>query len=401
MEAFARLLHTAIGLDSASIGMASIERAVVQRIAACRLADAQAYLEYLKERPEEMQALVETIVVPETWFFRDPKAFGLAADHARAAAPAKLHFLCIPCSTGEEPYSLAMALLDAQVSPDRFHIDAIDVSERALAHARKGCYGRNSFRGQELEYRDRYFQQSDEGCILDPAVRQLVHFHRGNLLDDTSMARGRTYDAIFCRNLLIYFDSATQHRAILGLEKLLTPQGLLCLGPAETGLLAPFEFTHTRVPLTFAFRKGKPVPARIPPPIARVSPIQKFPQFPIHPIAKPVFKPLPPPPVAPVAGLDHASRLADEGRLDEVAALCHAFLKQSGASAQAYYLLGLVSDAASRTDEAAAHYRKALYLDPQHHDTLLHYSLLTARRGDTGVAQALRERARRSTEKAA
>jgi len=401
MEAFARLLHTAIGLDSASIGMASIERAVVQRIAACRAADAQAYLEHLKERPEEMQALVETIVVPETWFFRDPKAFGLAAEHARASAPAKLHFLCIPCSTGEEPYSLAMALLDTRVSPDRFHIDAIDVSERALAHARKGCYGRNSFRGQELEYRDRYFRQSEDGCILDPAVRQLVHFHRGNLLDESSMARGRTYDAIFCRNLLIYFDCATQHRAILGLEKLLTPQGLLCLGPAETGLLSPFEFTHTRVPLTFAFRKGKAEPARKAPPIAKESPIRKFPQFPIQAIAKPVFRPLPPPPVAPAPSLDHAARLADEGRLDEVAALCHAFLKQWGASAQAYYLLGLVSDAANRTDEAAAHYRKALYLDPQHHDTLLHYSLLNARRGDTSVAQALRERARRSTGKAA
>jgi len=87
MEAFARLLHTAIGLDAASIGMTSIERAVLQRMAACRLADPEAYLEHLKERPEEMQALVETIVVPETWFFRDPKAFGLAADHARASRP--------------------------------------------------------------------------------------------------------------------------------------------------------------------------------------------------------------------------------------------------------------------------------------------------------------------------
>ena len=96
-----------------------------------------------------------------------------------------------------------------------------------------------------------------------------------------------------------------------------------------------------------------------------------------------------------------ALRLADEGRLDKVAAICHAVLQQSGASAQAYYLLGLVSDAADREEEAAAHYRKALYLNPQHHDALLHYSLLTAKRGETGAAQALRERARRSKEKAA
>ena len=109
----------------------------------------------------------------------------------------------------------------------------------------------------------------------------------------------------------------------------------------------------------------------------------------LRPVPKTVGLPVP----APVA--------AEEGRLDRVASICHAFLQKSGASAQAYYLLGLVHDAADRGNEAAACYRKALYLHPQHHDALVHYSLLTAKRGDANAAQALRDRARRSTGKAA
>lgn len=404
IEQFARLLWETIGLDHTSIGLSSVERAVQQRVAACHVDCPQAYMQHLRATSGELQSLVEAVVVPETWFFRDPRAFAAVADHAKTllGRGEKLHFLCIPCSTGEEPYSLAMALLDAGIPASCFHIDAMDVSERVIAHARRGIYGRNSFRGRDLEFRDRYFTETPDGHLLSQAVRDCVKFHRGNLLDDTSMARGRSYDAIFCRNLLIYFDADTQRRAILALERLLAPHGLFCVGPAETGLLTSHNFTHTRISLAFAFRKGKEQPA-VPAPavVARKRPIAA----PI-PLPKPVAKPAPkflakPTIPAPLVHLNEATRLADEGRLAEVAAICHASIQQSGASAQAFFLLGLVSDAAGRDDEAIAHYRKALYLNPQHHDALLHYSLLTDRLGDASMAQSLRERARRCINQAA
>ncbi len=407
IEQFSKLLWEAIGLDPASVGMSSIERAVQQRIAACRAAGPQAYMEHVQVTPGELQALVETVVVPETWFFRDPNAFTVVAEHARHAPPQeKLHFLCIPCSTGEEPYSLTMALLDAGIPPERFHIDAMDVSERVLSHARRGIYGRNSFRGSDLAFRERHFAQTPDGHVLAPAVRKLVQFHRGNLLDDASMTRGRTYDAIFCRNLLIYFDTATQRRAVAALERLLAPSGLFCVGPSETGLLSSLDFTHTRISLAFAFRKGKTQPSVPTPRPAQKKPfVASMAQPKPRPAAKPAPKPAPKSiasqGTAVVPDLQEATRLADEGRLAEVAAICHASLAQCGASADAFYLLGLVSDAANRAEEAAMHYRKALYLNPQHHDALLHYSLLTAKSGDAVTAQALRERARRCTAKAA
>jgi len=346
-----------------------------------------------------MQALVEAVIVPETWFFRDPRAFQAVAEYARRSTREKLHYLCVPCSTGEEPYSLAMTLLDSGIPAARIHIDAVDISEQVLGLARAGVYGRNSFRGRDLAFRDRYFQESPAGWALAPEVRALVRFHRANLLDEGALFRSHAYDAIFCRNLLIYFDEATRRRAIATLERLLAPAGLFCVGPAETGVLASNNFTHTRIPLAFAFTNGKAKPDVVP----ERAPVKKRLAPPLPPAPKPRAKPIASPAAlpAPTPDLAQAQRLADEGRLDDVAAICQASLKHSGPSAQAYYLLGLVSDAAARPEEAIAYYRKALYLDPQHHEALLHCSLLTARRGDAATALALRERARRNTEKPA
>jgi chemotaxis protein methyltransferase WspC len=171
-------------------------------------------------------------------------------------------------------------------------------------------------------------------------------------------------------------------------------------------LLVSHNFTHTRIPLAFAFTKGKskpPVSLSTEPAMKR-SVALPSPSLKPRSTQKPVVIPASPiPPVAPAAAPDlaEAQRLADEGRLGDVTGICQASLKQSGPSAEAYYLLGLVSDAADRTEEAIAYYRKALYLNPQHHDALLHCSLLTARCGDAVAAQALRERARRSSEKVA
>lgn len=431
MDDFAQLLRETIGLDSASVGMSSIERAVQQRVVMCHAGGPREYLQHLRADPAEVQALVETVVVSETWFFRDPKAFGVVADRVLSSSlRERLHFLSIPCSTGEEPYSLAMALLDRGVPPDRFQIDAMDVSERVLAIARAGIYGRNSFRGRDLLFRDRHLQQTPEGYELDPAVRKLVRFQQGNLLDENAMAGRGRYDAIFCRNLLIYLDAEAQRHATTALLRILADDGFLFTGPAEMGLLLPFDVEPTRISLAFAFQKGKvcvteaertklsnrrPATAKgleLPRTVAGRS-IAARSSAP-HPPAiskgpsqaqgdslprTSVVSATAPPHSAP--DLSKAVRLADEGRLDEVAAICHAAIKQGGASAEAFYLLGIVSDAAGRADEAATHYRKALYLNPQHHDALLHYSLLTAKRGDATAAQVLRERARRCKDQAA
>ena len=149
-------------------------------------------------------------------------------------------------------------MLDADFSTDRFVIDAVDISERSLAQARRGVYGKNSFRGSELAFRDRYFEPVADGHRVNDAVRRAVRFQHGNVLADDFLAGAEPYDAIFCRNLLIYFDDATQDRTIATLRRMLADNGLLFVGPAESSTLLDHDLVSAKVPLAFAFRKAPP-----------------------------------------------------------------------------------------------------------------------------------------------
>ncbi len=118
---FEVLLRQTMGLDAASVGSTTIERAVQQPMAALGLASTDDYLDKLRRSAEELQELVETVVIPETWFFRDPEAFSamahLVVEERLQVRPSDIvRVLSIPCSTGEEPYSIVMALLDAGLS---------------------------------------------------------------------------------------------------------------------------------------------------------------------------------------------------------------------------------------------------------------------------------------------
>lgn len=402
---FENLLKLSMGLDAASIGSSAIERAVHERQAACRLKDVQAYWKHVSSSETELQELIEAVVVPETWFFRDREAFSamvrMAQEQWLQPQPERvLRLLSVPCSTGEEPYSMAMALLDGGVAGPRFHIHALDISERALAQARRAIYGRNSFRGHPQDFRERYFEPAPHGQHLRDEVRAQVTFQQGNLFDPAFLPGASLYDVVFCRNVLIYFDRPTQDRALAVLLRLLAADGLLFVAPSETGLLLAHGFVSAKVPLAFAFRRATaPAPAESP----AVLPLRRPPVAPgvrasVRPQPAPVRKPAPPAARgedAPAQGIEQALRLADAGRLDEAAQACEAYLQRHVATAPALYLMGLVRDASGRFAEAANYYRKALYLDPGHNEALLHLALLLDQGGDAAGAQVLRARARR------
>jgi chemotaxis protein methyltransferase WspC len=431
------LLRREIGLDAASIGSTLIQRTVRLRMKDRGLKKVEDYERLLESSAAALDELIEAVVVTETCFFRDREPFAAFAQMALQWLPKNpagtLRTLSVPCSSGEEPYSLAMALADLSVPPHRFLIDGVDISERALERARHAVYGKNSFRGKDLSFRDRHFRPSGRDYTLKTAVRECVRFHRDNLLGNDFLADRPPYDFIFCRNLLIYFDRATQLRALEKLHRLLAPDGILFVGPAELPLVAGNGFVSANLPMAFACRKTsaptqgqilKPeaaLPAGVKPraghaPFRGVEaggPATAGPQGSPRGIAvsrevgpgggniprgepTDTIRDASPAPEsgAPHTGLDVARQLADAGRLAEAVALCQTHLRQQGPTAQAYYLLGLLCDASG--DAAAGdHYRKALYLEPNHYDTLLQLSLLLEKHGDRTGAATLRSRLKR------
>jgi chemotaxis protein methyltransferase WspC len=406
MKRFEHLLREMIGLDAESIGSLSIQRAIRQRMKSLGLKRPEDYEQLLEKSPAEWNELVESVVVTETWFFRDPGLFAAFVRHvteewlpAHPAAPMRL--LSLPCASGEEPYSLVMALLDAGVAPARFQIEAVDISARALARAERGVYGKNSFRGKDLTFRDRYFQPSAEGFVLNQAVRDCVRFHRGNLFSNAILPGRARYDVTLCCNLLIYFDRPMQRRAIEKIKRLLAPTGVLFVSPVEQPLVLNHGFVSANLPKARACRKADLAVRR--PRLARVSkrplmPAGLQPNKPVQPQLPADSGSKPPPPgrlprsVHP--DLETARGLADAGRLSEAAAICEAHLRRSRVSAQAYYLLGLVRDASGDTS-AIDCYRKALYLEPNHYESLLQMALLLQKNGDPGRARAFQSRAQR------
>lgn len=413
---FEHLLKQTIGLDATTIGPSSVPRALQERQRACGSMSLEDYWARVQSDKQELKALVEAVVVPETWFFRHPEALatmsravqqqllsrGVSAGSA-AADPARL--LSLPCSTGEEPLSMAMALLDAGCDCAHFQIDAVDVSDSALAKAREAQYGQNSFRGNSLGFRARYCEAVGGRFLVTDAVRGPVTFRYGNLLDSNLPAQLTRYDVIFCRNLLIYFSEATQKQAVKALAGLLKKNGLLFVGPAEAGILLKHGWVSLRVPHAFGFSPPTHVnsAAAVSPPVVKNSQrnVERQPREPTpkKPVARlPAAAQEPPVRVAPPShvALQQAQLLADQGRLEQAEKLCQELIQTSEPAAEAFYLLGLVNDASGRSAAADTHYRKALYLDPHHLQALVHLAALLEARGDRTGANRLRERAKRT-----
>jgi chemotaxis protein methyltransferase WspC len=426
-------LRAATGLN---LSPETVERAVRSRMAATGTADARQYDDAVDDA--ELAALVELVVVPESWLFRDPQAFAVAAAYAkgRLAAGGRqlLRMLSIPCAGGEEPYTLAMALVDAGVPPAAFAIDAVDLSTACIARAREGVYGRNAFRGKDLAFRDRHFTPEGDGLYrIDARLRQRVRFRQGNLLT-SELAPPGTYDVIFCRNLLIYFDAPTTAAAIGRLAALLAGDGVLLAGYAEVPSFVQNGFTALPYRQAFALRKdeapdagpyaGLPLPVndvpaerrRLPHPacvprerrampraaapaaasaaVPVAAPAAAMPRPAAPPRATPAVAAPPTPAATPPTTLDEARRLADAGQSREAEALCRALVAREPGNAGAWFLLGLVTEDAA-PDEAQAHLRRCIYLEPDHYEALCHLALRAGRRGDAAAQDTLRERAAR------
>ena len=417
-----KLLHQKIGLNASSVGDSSIERAIKHRIEANRLSDVKSYYELLLANSNELAELVEEVVVPETWFFRNNTPFDAFQEYVtktivpKLEVSEKIRILSIPCSTGEEPYSAAICLHRAGVALDRIAIDAVDISKRALTKARRAIYGRNSFRGVDEDLQEKYFKKGGAGYRLIEEIREIVNFQQGNFLIGPLSAEANYYDAIFCRNLLIYFDRETQKQALDKLHRALKERGALFVGHAETSQVAKELFVQLYSARSFGYvkvsesnrRKTKralQVPQNIPDQWESV-----FDQLAKLTTAKAKtgkaksesrFKSTKSTKAekteafVPKVSLRSVERLANQGKYSDAIELCMIYLKQNPESADGYYMLALVKDLNGESAEAGSLLRKAIYLNPNHEQALVMAALLAEKNGDIEAAISYKRRAKR------
>lgn len=405
MKRIESLLNREIGLSARSIGSSAVEAAVKTRLRACGALDVSDYLTRLERDPLERTALVEEIVVSETWFFRDEEVFKALRRHATAwlGRERVLRVLSLPCATGEEAYSVSIALLDAGLRSSRFSVRGIDVSERALGHARRGEYGKNSFRGSEGLLQRGYFEAASGSWRVLEAARESVSFAKGNVLDP-SLCAARSFDVVLCRNLLIYLDPAARTRALDNLYSWLVDDGLLFAGHAEAVEQMDARFQRVAESTPFAYVKQSRERLEAAKGGAARGAAGARPVTSSHARVRPTTGPRPvvgkeadaPTPPNPRVTLERATELANRGSLQEARQLCERVIAQSGASPEAYCLLGIIGNAAGQRDDAIASFNKSLYLDPNHYEALVHLALLHEQRGEQPVAANFRRRAERA-----
>ncbi|HEX5670111.1 MAG TPA: CheR family methyltransferase [Sulfuricurvum sp.] len=186
----------------------------------------------LKSDPILLEDLINFLTVNETYFFREVGQIEYMAQKATEANK-PFRVLCAPGSTGEEPYSIAITLLEKGIQPAMIQIVSLDINSDAIAHAKKGNYGPRAFHKTARHIQERYFIHENDRYTVRNEVRQLVTFHQINVFDDALFELGR-FDYLFSRNMLIYFDSFTSKEAIERLGRLAQSQeSLFFFGHAD------------------------------------------------------------------------------------------------------------------------------------------------------------------------
>src|SRR5262245_41965956 len=240
------LIHEKLGIYFDEGHKASLRSRLAGRLNRLDLLSFEDYYHYLRfgpQRDEELHHMVSHITNNETYFFREQAQLQVFSDHVlkrlkerkSADAERRLRILSAGCSTGEEAMTLAMLVYDSGQFFWNWDVQIVgmDVDRAALEKARRGLYFHNSFRSVSPALVERHFVKQGNGAQVKEGVRRLTRFVQGNLIDAAGLGDLAPLDAIFCRNVLIYFSDVMIRRVVGIFHAALAPGGFLLLGHAE------------------------------------------------------------------------------------------------------------------------------------------------------------------------
>ena len=442
VERFRDLILSNLGLQFEDSKLGVLSEVIQHRLDSTG-ATVDSYLSALQDdAAQELAPLAKELTVPETYFFRNYDQFrafqGEVLPSRMAVQPAarRLHILSAGCATGEEPYSIAMAMLATVRDPTwTVSIRAVDVNPNAIKKARRAHYSSWAFRETTADLRQKWFRQDGHNYLLDETVRDMVSFEEKNLVaDDSDLWRPGSYDVVFCRNVMMYFSPEHARQLIARISNSLLPGGFLFLGHAETlrGLSEDFHLKHTHGAFYYERKLG-----------SGSNPTQKtnghdvLPALPADPgrsddwaeaiqraservealslprLPKPRQQKADAPDMAEIFALLHGDRytealdrlralpqstdpdvllleamlLAHANRITEANSACQRLLKLDEFNAGAHYILALCREAAGDLSGAMEQNNVAAYLDPSFAMPRLHLGLIARRLNDKVLAR--------------
>ncbi|HAM50338.1 MAG TPA: chemotaxis protein CheR, partial [Nitrospiraceae bacterium] len=232
-----------------------LERRLSRRVRTNHLEDFRDYyrlLLYDRKREEELEAIIDVLTVNETYFFREQNQLRAFSEEIlpvlkNTCRNKKIRIWSAGCSTGEEPYTIAMLILEyGNFAGWDIEILGSDINQRVLTSARRGVYRKNSFRTTDNYFIEKYFTEENALFTISDKVKQAVSFCYLNLLDPFKVKFISRMDIVFCRNVLIYFDCEARKKVINDFHDRLLDGGYLLLGHAESlaSISTSFDLVH-------------------------------------------------------------------------------------------------------------------------------------------------------------
>jgi chemotaxis protein methyltransferase CheR len=266
---FARLIYQRTGLHYEPAKKYYVEKRLARQVERLGLDSFNAYYMLLKfsDSASEFERLINDLTVNETYFFRDfPQLRTFAEDvlqqvvrEKRKRNDNRLKIWSAACSTGEEPYTLAIILQEMLDDPERWDLSIIasDINTDVLQSARIGLYDRRAVRDVPVEYFEKYFTDSDGKFLIRKEIRNRIQFRKINLMDSKALGKITGCDFIFCRNVLIYFDDLSRKKVLDDFYHSLNPGGYLFLGHSESVGRISSAYTSERIGDTIVYSRPK------------------------------------------------------------------------------------------------------------------------------------------------
>ena len=243
-QKFREFFYRKTGINFESSKRYFVDKRLIERIEATGNSDFRSYFSMLRFQAsgEEVQLLTNLMTVNETYFLREEYQFACLVNSIlpeiilRKTDQSPIRIWCIPSSSGEEPYSVALYLMERWAGIAKWDVEIIssDIDTGILHKARVGRYSQRSIQHLPAAWLAKYFKRIGDEHQISEDLRQAVEFTRVNLADPTDTRPYRNFDVIFCRNLLIYFDDASRKSAAETFYDALKPGGFICLGHSES-----------------------------------------------------------------------------------------------------------------------------------------------------------------------
>ncbi|CAK0776208.1 Chemotaxis protein methyltransferase 2 [Azospirillaceae bacterium] len=267
LQNFCEFLYRKTGLRFDDKKRYYLERRLSERVRDIGASNFREYLSLLHtdQNEKELQMVVNSMTVNETYFFREQYQFDCLVRNLmpevtkrRRRQNDRISIWSVPCSTGEEPYSIAIWLLDKWAQADDFEIEihASDIDSTVLARARRGVYEARALHLVPSDIRKRYFHQiAEERWQIIDELRESIEFSLVNIASAAQTWKFREFDVIFCRNLLIYFDEVSRRQAVEMFYESLSPGGFVCLGHSESMSRISSLFIPRKFPDALVYQK--------------------------------------------------------------------------------------------------------------------------------------------------